>query len=65
MGNRNNSYQKIYTVVNVISGVADTVYNFKYLGTARAFLKRLKKNRNLDEDDVQIFENDIIESDIR
>lgn len=54
--------KQIYTVVEVFSGVAEAAYNFNHLKNAQMhLLKQLKKGRNLDEDDVQIFENYIID----
>ncbi|MEK7541818.1 MAG: hypothetical protein AAB533_03150 [Patescibacteria group bacterium] len=51
--------RKIYTVVEVISGVADAVYPFKHLKNAQQFFKNLKKKHNSDENDIQIFESSI------
>lgn len=53
--------KQIYTVVEVFSGIAEAAYNFNHLKNAQMYLKQLKKGRNLDEDDVQIFENAIID----
>ena len=47
---------RIYTVVDVMSGVAVDVQSFLNLQDARMSLRRLRKGRNLDEDDVQLFE---------
>ena len=48
---------KIYTVVDVVCGVAVEARCFRRLNEARAYLKRLRKGRNLGEDDVQLFES--------
>lgn len=53
--------KQIYTIVEVCSGVAEAAYNFRRIKDAQRYLKQLKKGRNLDEDDVQIFENDIVD----
>lgn len=58
--NENRSSQQIYTVVAVSCGVAESTRSFEYYKDALLYLKELKRGRNLDEDDVQIFENDII-----
>lgn len=49
----------IYTVVEVMRGVAAGAYNFRRLKDARTCAKRLCKGLNLDEDDVQLFETTI------
>lgn len=53
--------KQIYTVVAVFRGVAEAVYTFRYYKDARRYLNELKRGRNLDEDDAQIFENNIID----
>ena len=53
---------KIYTVVDVVCGVAVEARCFRRLNEARAYLKRLRKGRNLGEDDVQLFENFVEEN---
>ena len=52
---------KIYTVVDVMCGVAVEAKSFRRLEVARAYRKRLRRGRNLEEDDVQLFENTIDE----
>ncbi len=56
---------RIYTVVDVMSGVAVGVQTFLQLEEARRFLTRLRKGRSLDEDDVQLFEGIIDMSAVR
>lgn len=46
----------VYTVVEVTRGVAAGAYCFRRLKEARLYMMRLCKDRNLDEDDVQLFE---------
>ena len=58
---KNRSNKQIYTVVEVFRGIAEAAYSFRRLKDAERYLKQLKKERNLDEDDVQIFENEIID----
>lgn len=50
---------RVYTVVDVMRGVAVGAYNFRSFRAARASLKRLRRGRNLQEDDVQLFEGTI------
>lgn len=50
---------RIYTVVEVVRGFAAGAYSFLHLKDARACAKRLCEERNLDEDDVQLFESSI------
>lgn len=47
---------RIYTVVDVMTGVAVGVESFLNSKDAKMCLRRLRKGRNLDEDDVQLFE---------
>ncbi|OFV96919.1 MAG: hypothetical protein A3F68_04135 [Acidobacteria bacterium RIFCSPLOWO2_12_FULL_54_10] len=47
---------KVYTVVDVVCGVAVEAKCFRRLKEARAYLRQLRKGRNLGEDDVQLFE---------
>jgi len=51
---------RIYTVVDVMSGVAVGAKSFSDLTRAQTCLKRLRKGRNLDEDDVQVFEDTVV-----
>ena len=48
---------RIYTVVEVMSGVSVGARSFCYLNQARNYLKRLRRRRNLNEDDIQLFED--------
>lgn len=47
---------RIYTVVDVMSGVAVGVEHFLKPSDAKRCLKRLCRSRDLNEDDVQLFE---------
>ena len=49
----------IYTVVEVWRGIAASVKNFTKLKEAENYMRRLRKGRNLEEDDIQLFENSI------
>lgn len=49
--------EKIYTITEVSSGVAVATHNFRHFEDAQRCLNKLRKQHNLDEDDVQIFEN--------
>lgn len=53
---KNSSKLRIYSVVDVMSGVAVGVESFPQLDAARRFLRRLRKGRDLNEDDLQLFE---------
>ena len=48
---------RIYSVVDVWRGMAVGVSNFRRLKDAQRYLQRLRRHRNLDEDDVQLFES--------
>ena len=50
---------RIYTVVDVMRGVAVGAYSFRRLRDAHAYLKRLRGGRDLQEDDVQLFKSTI------
>lgn len=50
---------RVYTVVDVWRGVAVGAYNFRSLRAARVALRRIRRGRNLQEDDVQLFEGTI------
>ena len=58
--NENIASKRIYIVVTVSRGVSENTHGFKHHKDALRYLKQLKKERNLDEDDVQIFENEIV-----
>jgi len=51
--------RKLYTVVEVWRGMAASAKNFTKLGDAESYMQWLRRGRNLEEDDVQIFENSI------
>lgn len=51
---------RIYTVVDVMSGVGVGAKSFCLLKRAETYVKHLRKNRNLDEDDVQLFEDMVV-----
>jgi len=46
---------KLYTVVEVWRGMAVSAKSFRYLRSAEKHLQRLRRHRNLLEDDVQLF----------
>ena len=50
---------RIFTVVDVVCGVAQGVRNFRELKQARLHAKQLREGRDLQEDDIQIFETAI------
>lgn len=56
----NQKDKQIYTVVEVVRGITDTVHNFKSLKKAQQFLENAKKKHNLDENDVQLFQSVVI-----
>jgi len=47
---------KLYTVVEVWRGFAKSAKNFKRLKSAKKYMRRLRRGRNLTEDDIQLFE---------
>lgn len=47
---------RIHTVVDVMSGVAIGMETFLNAKDAKMCLRRLRKGRDLNEDDVQLFE---------
>jgi hypothetical protein len=51
---------RIYTVVDVMSGVSVGVKSFRRFEQARICLKRRSKGRNLDQDDIQLFEDTVL-----
>ena len=51
---------RIYTVVEVIRGVAVDARNFLRLSDALRCKNRLREGRNLQEDDVQLFASSIV-----
>ena len=50
---------RIYTVVDVMGGVAVEAQSFGRLEDARACLRRLRRGRDLGRDDVRLFEGTI------
>lgn len=46
---------RIYTVVDVLAGVAVASYSFRRVRDARACMARLRDARDLQRDDVQMF----------
>jgi hypothetical protein len=53
---RTSAKARIYTVVDVLAGVAVGAYSFRRLEDARTCMARLRAGRDLQEDDVQMFE---------
>jgi hypothetical protein len=54
---RRTSRLKLYIVVEVWRGIAASAKNFTRLCDAENHMRRLRKDRNLAEDDVQLFES--------
>jgi len=50
---------EVYTVVEVWRGIAVGVKNFRGLSNAQKCAQRLRRRRNLVEDDVQVFQSSI------
>ena len=50
---------RIYTVVDVFRGFAAEAKSFVRHEDARQYFRRLRRGRNLDIDDVQLFEDTI------
>jgi hypothetical protein len=50
---------RVYTVVDVFRGFAEEAKSFVRYADARAYFRKLRKGRNLDIDDVQLFEDAI------
>lgn len=53
---QNETKLTIYTVVEVWRGIAASAKSFRRLRNAQKHLQRLRRQRNLLEDDVQLFE---------
>jgi len=51
--------ERVYTVVDVMAGVAVGTQSFWHLEDARACLRRLRRGRDLERDDVQLFRGTI------
>lgn len=49
----------IFAIAEIIRGVAASSYSFRRIKDSRMCVKRLCKGRNLDEDDVHLFETTI------
>lgn len=52
---------RIYTVVEVWRGFAAGAHNFRHLRDASKCMEWLRKEHNLQEDDVQLFETTLDE----
>jgi hypothetical protein len=59
---RSKNKLQIYTVVDVWRGIAVGATNFRRLRNAQKHAQRLRRHRNLTEDDVQLFETTIYAS---
>lgn len=53
---------QVYTVVDVWRGIAVGATNFRRLRNAQKHVQRLRRHRNLMEDDVNLFETTIYAS---
>ena len=51
-----NGESRVYTVVDVVRGVAVGAYSFRRAQDARACVRRLRRGRDMQEDDVRLFE---------
>ena len=56
---------RVYTVVEVMRGVAVGAYSFRRLQDALFYAERLREGRNLQEDDIQLFRDSIGHHDCR
>lgn len=50
---------RVYTVVDVFRGCAEGARTFVRYTDARAHFRKIRRGRNLDNDDVQLFEDTI------
>ena len=50
---------KLYIVVEVWRGIAASAKNFTHLVDAHKYMQRLRRGRNLTEDDIQVFESSV------
>jgi hypothetical protein len=57
---RNRQAVKIFTVIDVMCGVGVGAKSFLLPKPAQAYMRRLRRGRNLDEDDVQLFEDTLV-----
>jgi len=48
---------QIYTVVHVWRGMAANSRSFTRLKDAREYMRQIRKGRNLQEDDIRLFED--------
>lgn len=53
---KNGARTRVYTVVDVLAGIAVGAYSYRRLKDAEACTARLREGRNLQEDDVRLFE---------
>jgi hypothetical protein len=53
---------QVYTVVDVWRGIAVGAKNFRRLRNAQKHVQRLRRHRNMMEDDVKLFETTIYAS---
>lgn len=54
-----NSSREIYTVVEVWRGIASRVRTFASLERAQGYMRRVRAQHNLLEDDVQVFKTSV------
>jgi hypothetical protein len=59
---RSKAKLQVYTVVDVWRGIAIGAKNFRRLRNAQKHVQRLRRHRNLMEDDVKLFETAIYAS---
>lgn len=57
--NKAEGYKRIYVVVDVVCGLANNAYSFLRRTDAVKCFRQLQKERNLNDDDVQIIETDL------
>jgi hypothetical protein len=50
---------KLYIVVEVWRGIAASAKNFTRMKDAQSHLRRIRRRRNLAEDDFQLFESSV------
>ncbi|MGA3326230.1 MAG: hypothetical protein ABSF45_17300 [Terriglobia bacterium] len=59
---RSKTKLQIYTVVDVWRGIAVGATNFRRLRNAQKHVRRLRRHRNMMEDDVKLFETTVYAS---
>ncbi len=59
---RSKTKLQVYTVVDVWRGIAVGARNFRRLRNAQKYERRLRRHRNMMEDDVELFETTIYAS---